>query len=378
MRVGVPSWRALRIEPLDTLFFRDARPFGAADQASSGLPRPQTVAGALRTLLLRRSGVPLDRLASFVRDGVSFAEAVARTAGNPSAAGIGHVRFRGPWFVRNDEPVFPLPATLAVNEDSGALRRRDPLAGGLPGWRPPGKQASMLPLWIQGRGPFRSASERGEWLTLAGMCDFLRGGVPEPDALVRSDQLFGYDRRTGIGIDSSTRTTAEGRIYAARMLVLKPDVHLRMDVAGPDAAIELFHEDAVVPLGGEGRRAVVKLDPSAAELPCGGAGRTGDGRLAVLTTQLPRGGFAARSLSPIAAAVPSHEPVSGWDLARGGPKPNRFARAAGSVFFFPPETALPPAGSLAAPGDAALGWGAFLEGVWTQCAIPPTSSSSTV
>ena len=39
----------IRIEPIDVLF-RDARPFGTASRASSGLPTPQTLAGALRTL----------------------------------------------------------------------------------------------------------------------------------------------------------------------------------------------------------------------------------------------------------------------------------------------------------------------------------------
>lgn len=35
------------LEPLDVLFFRDGRPFAAAMRGSSGLPLPQTTAGAI-------------------------------------------------------------------------------------------------------------------------------------------------------------------------------------------------------------------------------------------------------------------------------------------------------------------------------------------
>src|SRR5260370_1121735 len=50
------TWIGLRLDPLDTLFFRDGRPFDAASRASGGLPLPQTFAGAVRTYLLARAG----------------------------------------------------------------------------------------------------------------------------------------------------------------------------------------------------------------------------------------------------------------------------------------------------------------------------------
>ncbi len=50
------TWVGLRLDPLDTLFFRDGRPFDAANRVVGGLPNPQTLAGALRTNLLGASG----------------------------------------------------------------------------------------------------------------------------------------------------------------------------------------------------------------------------------------------------------------------------------------------------------------------------------
>ena len=37
----------LRLDPCDVLFFRDGRPFAAASHGESGMPAPQTLAGAL-------------------------------------------------------------------------------------------------------------------------------------------------------------------------------------------------------------------------------------------------------------------------------------------------------------------------------------------
>ena len=52
----------LRIDPLDVLFFRDGRPFTPASRGASGLPTPQTLAGAVRTHLLQHAGCDFDAL----------------------------------------------------------------------------------------------------------------------------------------------------------------------------------------------------------------------------------------------------------------------------------------------------------------------------
>jgi CRISPR-associated protein Cmr3 len=65
--------------------------------------------------------------------------------------------------------------------------------------------------------------------------------------------------------------------------------------------------------------------------------------------------------------VPGALAVSGWDLARGGPKPNRFAAQAGSTYFL--DQPLDPwPGTLSdRPRDQQQGWGCYLKGVWTAC-----------
>ena len=47
----------LKLAPLDVLFFRDARPFGAADHGDSGFPTPQSFAGLIKTHLMTLAGL---------------------------------------------------------------------------------------------------------------------------------------------------------------------------------------------------------------------------------------------------------------------------------------------------------------------------------
>ena len=160
----------LRIEPLDTLFFRDARPFGPRAQGTSVLPGPQTVTGALRTAMLRKAGVELGRVAAEVRSGKTFGAAAA-AAGGAVGAAIGAVRFRGPGFGRDGDALFPAPSTLWRVSGDGRIVRLDPLGADLPGWKPP--EAGMKPLWRRGRD--RLSRVEG-YLDRRAMERFLRGG----------------------------------------------------------------------------------------------------------------------------------------------------------------------------------------------------------
>jgi len=253
----------LVLEPLDVLFFRDGRPFEPASQAASGMPVPQTVAGALRTWLLREAGCDFEKLGGAMKGGTSFAEAAAGQGDDVAA--IARLRFRGPWFARAQvggapEPLVPAPASLREVKGSGGIVRLDPLTKhALPGWRP--GEDGMLPLWHCGPGDLERV--RGKHLTLAGLEAFLRGEPPKPGGMVKSDELFGLDRRTGIAVNPDARAAEEHMIYGVSLLALKPGVTLYAEVVGPANVIERLPERPTpIPLGGEGRRvAIRRIDP---------------------------------------------------------------------------------------------------------------------
>jgi CRISPR-associated protein Cmr3 len=372
----------LALTPLDLLFFRDGRPFEAAAQVRSGQPTPQTVAGALRTWLLRAADCDFERLAKRLSGGCSFAEALEdETAAVRQAAAC---RFRGPWFGREREkegnkpaglePLLAAPAILrrrkgkGEQEDAKQIFRLAPLNRAPPGWCVP---HGLMPLWTQETVALEAVQDL---VTLAGMKQFLSGDLPAENQLVARKDLFDEDRRVSVSIGSETRTGRDGQIFAVGFLALKPGVCLLAEIEGPpDLCLPSL--PAVIPLGGEGRRVRVERVNSI-DWPAAPAASGKSGRLVLLTTPalIPDGGLPA-GWSLAAAAVPRPKPVSGWDLARAGPKPTRFAVPAGTVYFLksPPngsdvsQSATAPRAPLCTESDSALGWGCWLEGIWTHC-----------
>src|SRR3972149_60278 len=82
----------LKLTPLDVLFFRDARPFGAADYGESGLPAPPSFAGLLKT----RAGTVADPGAP-ARRPAALQGLHDRNRPREQWHWLAQVRTRGPW-----------------------------------------------------------------------------------------------------------------------------------------------------------------------------------------------------------------------------------------------------------------------------------------
>ncbi len=381
----------LLLEALDVLFFRDGRPFAAAGRAASGLPMPQTIAGALRTALLEAHGCDFARMHKIP----SFSDAVRAGLPRSEDHWIAEVSFRGPWLARwvEKEPdkglesrlqperdrrkpelqqvevLVPAPAVLhgRKKQQGDELYRLTPLGGNLPGWKSD-DQHGLRPLWLRREEPTEAVDG---FLAPAGLAAFLRGECPTKQQVVRRDQLLDFDHRTGIGIEPDRLSAQESQIYAASFLALRPKVGLYVEVVLPvpehKKALERL---AVLALGGEGRRARVTVLPEPFAWPSAPA--TSRTLLLLTTPGLFQERWRPGCLGPprlAAAAVPGAVAFSGWDLARGGPKRTRFAAGAGSVYFLDGTPAGLPsdAPSLCdAAEDRALGWGCYLKGAWND------------
>jgi len=363
----------LTLEPLDVLFFRDGRPFGAATSGASVLPLPQTLAGALGTALLDAHGCDFTRLPSELRDNGGDVGAAIASAGGPSW--IGALRVRGPWLARPQatgglEVLVPAPAVLHADKTPQGTERKlhalRPLPSQrLPGWRPPASAPGLWPLWLQHPQPTQPATG---YLTPAGLQAFLTARPVPAEQLVLPERLFDFDRRTGIGIDPDRLAAEESRIYGATFLALQPKVSLYAEVTLPrEADRAAFAGIATLTFGGEGRRVRVQTLDRPFSWPEQAPVGRGQKPLLLLTTP----GLFREAWKPaavdgrlVAAAVPGSVAVSGWDLARGGPKPNRFAAQAGSVYFLPESLHPWPETLSDSERDAQQGWGCYLKGVW--------------
>lgn len=363
------------LQPLDVLFFRDGRPFTGSERSVSGLPLPQTLAGTIRTALLRLAGCDFGRLKQAVEQGRSFDKAVKLACGSEHHW-IGQLGVRGPWLARSDnaadnlEVLVPVPANLhrEKHEHTGPLHRLTPLPNNqLPGWNPPQNQEGLRPLWLKHLIPTEPAVG---YLTSRGLGRFLAGEKVTDEDLVAADALFGLDYRTGIGISPDRLVAEESQIFGRGFLALKKNVFLYAEIKVPaDAPVDgLFDQIKTLTLGGEGRHVKVERLQS----PVTWANKQPNGNqkpLILLTTPCPfQAGWKPQILDGrlVAAAVPGSLAFSGWDLARGGPKPTRFAVPAGSVYFL---ESLPNnwQHSLAENDeDRQQGWGCCLTGVWTD------------
>jgi CRISPR-associated protein Cmr3 len=376
----------LRLDPCDVLFFRDGRPFPTASYGESGLPTPQTFAGALRTCLLEQAGCDargFSKLGRLLAAGADFASAAQKAC---SAGWIGQVGVHGPWLCRAGQgqqqvaDVFTAaPATLhqpkSARSQDRRLIRLDPLDKKtvLPGWVP--ASPALRALWSKEHVATEPISG---YLTGKGLQVFLEGGVPEvsDDHVLPAEEIFGFDRRTGIAVEVDRYTAEKGLIYGAGFLALKPGMAFYAEVVLPaKAPAATFAQQQSFRFGGEGRHVLLqKVEPF--NWPTATPG-SGQGTLVLLTTpglfdsfrsgqNWKPGSFDGRSRL-VGAAVPGSLPVSGWNLATGGPKPNRFAVPAGSVYFLEGAAEFLSNDCLAdSPEDRIQGWGCFTRGVWND------------
>jgi CRISPR-associated protein Cmr3 len=359
------------LNPLDVLFFRDGRPFTASERLLSGLPLPQTLAGAVRTALLQHVGCDFARM----KGAVNFTDAVSRSAGG-NAAWIARTAIRGPWLARltasgNEADVLvPIPATLQQSKsaDHSSLHRLTPLGrDALPGWNPCGDQTGLRPLWLHSLEPTEPATG---YLTSAGLRRFLAGETVPTMDVVQAADLFALDNRTGIAISPDRLAAEESQIYGRGFLALKEKVAIYAELVLPEDAPDASFVDEIrtVSIGGEGRHAAIRRLPHSFAWPQIELSER-QKPFVLLTTACPfQAGWKPSMIADqiVAAAVPGAIPFSGWDMVNRCPKPTRFAAQAGSIFFLDslPENHL---NSLTETDeDRQLGWGCCLTGVWTD------------
>jgi CRISPR-associated protein Cmr3 len=378
----------LVLRPLDTLFFRDGRPYnqddpGQAEAASVFPPHPPTVVGAVRAALARAMGWP-----GRTWDKTKLGDGVDWRKGDGA---LGPLRFTGPYVLRNDEPLFPAPLSLvrAKNRNGGdileVLSPGDLLACDL--------GETRLPAAPKNAEGWKTLE--GKWLTLAGMEQALAGKAPSQ--IVDADAIYGAEPRVGVQRDASTRTTkrfeaeggepARGALYAAAHVRPAKDVALAVEVDGlPD----LSAAGALAPLGGEGRSVWIEQRDQKIKLPKAPELKPGkDGVLRYTVTLItpadlgepgedwPRPGdrlfgSAGEPLpgTIVSACLGRAIAIGGWDTGARGPLPLRPLVRAGGVFFLEAkgdEAQAVASWRVGAVGRAAgWGFGRMLIGRWAR------------
>jgi CRISPR-associated protein Cmr3 len=329
------SAKAWRFEPLDTWFFREARPFGAATggELSSVFPPPaHTVAGAVRTLIGAAQGVDWER---FARDG-EYAD-LKRQIGVGDDPGQLHIG--GPYPLWKGERLYPAPLhLLAKTGQYTVLKPGEPVECDLGKVRLP-----QLATALSGAKPLDHT-----WLDSPNLHRVLQGQFPE--TIYRASDLYAEESRLGIARDPARRTAAEGLLYHTRHLRPRPELAIGVTVSGIPA--ELHPARDVTRFGGEGRASAVTVDDACPLPPAPKI--VGSNLLLVLLTHADfGGGWQPPGFAPVTqddvrvwrgllngVELTLHSPVlgkavreGGWDLLRQEPRPVKSLIPAGSVYF---------------------------------------------
>lgn len=301
-------------EPLDTWFFREARPHGSTGNSELGsqFPPPvRTLLGALRTTIgdawFARHGGDWRRLTDN--------QALQKIIG--LGDDLGPLRVSGPFLCLNGHRLYPAPANLMTQTESGRthyflLGLGDVVHCDL------GKvQLPAFPARVAGLTSLKGSKPANGWLTHKAMQQLLGGRAPSEGDLISNASLFAEEPRLGISRDNARGSVQEGLLYQTRHLRLRHGVSVQLQLHGlPDAS--LLPTRTTLRLGGEGRQAALSTSTDVQSLPLA-SGSVAPGARFVLYRLTP-----SVCASGLPAGIPAgfernhHEGADYWEGQLGG------------------------------------------------------------
>lgn len=350
----------LKLTPLDTLFFRDGRPFNAGETGQMEVgsvfpPSANTVVGCLRAAFARKLGW----------DGRgAWNGAITKKLGDGDA--LSPLTFQGPYLLKDGQCLFPVPSHLlaayeneqmahltflrpsdeALECDLSALQPADETKSKNPS--PNSEDANpstrkvrlpeTLPVVAEGKSVTGFKPLGQAYMTLRGMQQVLAGEKPALEDTIAAKDLWTSETRIGIQRNNTTRTTEEGALYQVAQTRLAPGVSLGMRVTGYEGDIP---QSAT--LGGESR--MTWLEPVTCwSLPEKPALVASDSKMlrytVILVTptqltgwQTPGDQLADLPGTIVSACVGKPVLIGGWDSTKRAPKDLQPYLPAGSVFF---------------------------------------------
>ena len=349
----------LFIDPVDALFLRGNKLFGDPGSFGDALvpPWPSAVAGALRSALLaNRESDPWRFARGEITDNTELG-----TPERPGSFLITQFQMahRGP--EGTAEPLYGLPADLSVTRRAAGSRDEDREVRRVrPHGPPKGIQASAATQSLAVLAePRRVKPLTGHWLSEKGWRQYLDDGKIDQRHLVPSNELWRLDARIGIALDPRKGRASDGALFTSQGIVLRKPEHRRASeaalgwnvgfLAGVSGAT-LPDDPLMLRFGGDGRAAVAtRTDLCAPEVNYDGIAAAGCCRLILTTPGLFEGGWKPTGVTGdgrdlrfelhgvrarlVCAAVPRFEVISGFDLAKRGPKPAQRVAPVGSVYW---------------------------------------------
>ena len=330
----------IRLEPVDTWFFRDGTPFSAGDSPQDDVgtlfpPFPATVAGAVRAAMARHRGWN-----GRGRWPPEFNEVLGDGPEN-----LGALSIDGPFLLRDGQPLFRMPRHLLGSRASDGWTPRVLLRPGSPVACDLG-DAVRLPEFPQEPSAVDEFADlkagNDEWLTQAGMNDMLRGALPDRGEIVPCECLWSVEERIGLERNASTHSAKEGMLYSTRHVRPRNGISLGARIADLPRDWHLPF-GGLLSLGGESRLAECREWDAQLAFDAPLAMIKASGRVALIALSpvdieeaIVRGERPLPDLGGarvVSACLNRPWRIGGWDSRSRRPLPLRCVLPSGSVLF---------------------------------------------
>jgi len=324
-----------KIKPLDTLFFRDGRPFTMGSETWANPifpPYPSTVYGAIRTWIIFERG----NLKDF-KEG-KFKEEL----GTPPEKG--NLKIKGPFICLENNIYFPVPFDLLKKRVTTEKEKKLFYINCIN--RPEIFISDYsLERILVNKNDFE-LKECDEFLDINSLKDYLMDYEKQLE-FTEKKEIFSYERKTGIKRSRETLSSEEGHLYKISMIRLKREASFYIEIEG----LNSYPCEGKVQLGADWK--IVKIEKTEEDLLK---------ELREIDFQLNNkifkiyyatpaifkkgwipdwidetnfeGNYKGIKLKLIACSIGKYKLIGGWDLANNRPKPMYKAVPSGSVYYF--------------------------------------------
>jgi len=351
--------KAFFIEAIDTLFFRDGRPFEVGGEANLQIPpSSSTFYGALRSALIAAE----PSVFKFFKEGrnTSLKEWVGEYG--DSEGSTASIRIKGPVFAKKSGTditcYFPLPRDLLVyvtkNGRNGEekyflipLRLKQV---------PPNITTNMDLTYILINPYSENIEYQNLFLNENLFFKYLNGELVQPyefilgEEVLSTEQIFISDYREGIGLKVKQKNVEKGKLFTQQHMVLTTDQEKQMGFVIKCEVPEAFQSGAILKLGGDGKIAHFRpanIKEASRERIIQQIEKNKKFKVYLSTPALFKMGTKSRAIyngyfddipdlkfELIAAAIGRAEMYGGYDIVANVPKISFPAVPAGSVFYF--------------------------------------------
>ncbi|AEH51244.1 type III-B CRISPR module-associated protein Cmr3 [Pseudothermotoga thermarum] len=324
----------INIKPVDTLFFRNSKPFEVGGENWAEIvfpPLPRTVYGALRTyLILQKGSIEEFKQGKFEED-----------LGTIDT--YGKFKLKGIFLNKDGTLYFKIPYDSVLIEGKDKLKTLELM-------EKPKLMISNYPLeYVLFYRGGEKVEEPSGWIDTYELKKYLTG----KDATVSKNSFYKISEKIGIARDEKSLSSKESYIYKIPLVQLERDVCISAVLE--DSLRCLFDKEVdMLQLGGERKSAVFEIDKTDIDDDLNDLKdlnvdlKDGFFKVCLLTPTVFKKGWLPSWIDEatkegkigklkvklVAAATGRYIKVGGWDLARNKPKPLKKAVPAGAVYYF--------------------------------------------